>query len=117
MISVIRVECELQTLLTVLNATGNPDVAIKMLNGEYAEPFISDEKVARWETKKETLTKINEYGKEETVEIEEKVPVIYTFESYNPFTDEVSYKYYGTRINSMSLYAWNSLENPYQLAV
>lgn len=120
MISVIRVECELQTLLTVLNATGNPDVAIKMLNGEYAEPFISDEKVGKWDTRKTTVAKIDEHGKEETVEIEEKVPVIYTFISYNPFTGLVTYEFegrWGKEQPTMSLEKWNALENPYQLAV
>jgi len=119
MINTVKVECDLQTLMTVLGATGNPTVAIQMLNGEYQEPFIASEKIYRWDTKKETIVKTNEYGQEETVELEERVPLIYTFISYNPFTDMVTYKYDGgwKREDTMSLKSWESLENPYQLAV
>lgn len=119
MISTIKVECDLKTLIAVVNATNNPDVAIQMLNGEYKEPFIKDEKIGKWETKKETIVKINEYEQEETVDMEERIPVIYTFVSYNPFTDTVTYKRNDgwKRHENMSLEGWNSLENPYQLAM
>lgn len=119
MISTIKVECDLKTLMAVVNATNNPDVAIQMLNGEYKEPFIADEKIGKWETfkHKNTLT-IND-GQEETVDMEERIPIIYTFVSYNPFTDTVTYKRTDgwKRTEGMSLEGWNSLENPYQFAV
>lgn len=119
MINTVKVECDLQTLLRVLDATGNTAVAITMLSGDYEEPFIANEKIGRWDTKKETIVKINEYGQEEKVEMEEKVPLIYTFISYNPFTNQVTYKYDNSwkREDTMSLSSWESLENPYQLAV
>lgn len=117
MINNVKVECDLQTLMTVLNATGNPKVAIKMLNGEYEEPFIINEKIGRWDIKKETMVKRNEYEQEETVELEERVPLIYHFVSYNPFTDVVTYKYEGgwKREETMSLKSWVELENPYAI--
>jgi hypothetical protein len=118
MISTIKVECDLKTLMAVVNATNNPDVAIQMLNGTYEEPFIAGEKIGKWDTKKySTLTYNN--GVEETVEMEERIPIIYTFVSYNPFTDTVTYKRNDgwKRTEGMSLEGWESLEDPYQLAV
>ena len=119
MINNVKVECDLQTLMTVLNATGNPAVAIQMLEGLYQRPFIQDEKIGRWDTKKETMVKRNEYEQEETVEMEEKVPIIYTFESYCPFSNKVTYvKNDGwKRTDDCTLEYWNSLESPYHLAV
>lgn len=119
MINTVKVECDLQTLMTVLNATGKPEVAIKMLNGEYEEPFIADEKIGKWDTKKYNTTVINSLGEEETVEMEERIPIIYTFVSYDPFTDTLTYKRNDgwKRTEGISLEGWNSLENPYQLAV
>lgn len=119
MINTVKVECNLQTLMRVLDATGNPDVAIQMLNGEYQEPFIASEKIGRWDTKKYNTTVISSLGEEETIEMEERIPIIYTFVSYNPFTDTVTYKRNDgwKRQDNMSLEEWNSLENPYQLAV
>lgn len=117
MINTVKVECNLQTLMTVLNATGKPELAIKMLNGEYQEPFIIDEKIGRWDIKKNNIVKRNEYEQEETIEMEERVPVIYHFISYNPFTDLVTYKYDDAwkRENTMSLKSWVELENPYAI--
>ena len=119
MINTVKVECDLQTLMTVLNATGNPTVAIQMLNGEYEEPFIINEKIGWWDIKKETIVKRNEYEQEETVELEERVPIIYHFISYNPFKNKVTYKYGDGWIyeDTMSLKSWEALENPYQFAV
>ena len=119
MINTVKVECDLQTLMNVLNATGNPAVAIQMLEGVYERPSIADEKIGRWDTKKETIVKINEYGQEETVETEEKVPVIYTLESYCPFSNKVTFtKNDGwKRTDDCTLEWWNALENPYQFAV
>ena len=113
MISTIKVECNLQTLIRVLEATGNSTVAMEILDGTYVEPEISHAKVGRWETKRYNKVITNGLGEEETVEIEEEVPTVYHFVSYNPFTDEVHYKYYGTRINNMSLEAWNNLDYPF----
>ena len=119
MINTVKVECNLQTLMQVLNATGKPNLAIQMLNGEYQEPFIADEKIGKWETFKHKTTLTNVDGVEETVETEERIPIIYTFVSYDPFKDEITYKRTDgwKRTEGMSLEGWQSLENPYQLAV
>lgn len=117
MINTIEVKCNLQTLLEVLNATGNPEIAIKMLEGTYQEPFILDEKVGRWDTKKYNTTVISSLGEEETIEMEERIPIIYQFVSYNPFTDTVTYKRNDgwKRQENITLEGWNSLEDPYAL--
>ena len=114
MINTIEVKCHLQTLMTVLNATGNPEVAIKMLNDEYDAPFIPSEKIGRWDNKKQ---KCLVDGVE--VEMDTPTPVIYTFQSYCPFKNKVTYlKDDGwKRTDDCTLEYWNSLESPYQLAV
>ena len=114
MISTIKVECNLQTLITVLEATGNSKVAMAILDGTYVEPEIYPDMIGRWETKKYSTLTYND-GIEETVEMEEQIPVMYHFVSYNPFTDEVHYKYNDSwkRTNSMSLDAWRNLEYPF----
>ena len=115
MISTIKVECNLQTLIQVLEATGNSKVAMEILDGTYVEPDIYPTKIGRWETDKYKTVIMNDLGQEETVEMEEKLPVMYKFVSYNPFTDELHYSYYDNwkRTNSMSLEAWNNLEYPH----
>lgn len=117
MINTIEVKCNLQTLLDVVNATGNPEIAIKMLEGTYEKPFILTEKIGKWDTKKYNTTVISSLGEEETIEMEERIPIIYTFVSYNPFKDEVTYKRTDgwKRTEGMSLEEWNSLEDPYAL--
>ena len=114
MINTVKVECDLQTLMNVLNATGNPAVAIQMLEGVYERPSIADEKIGRWDTKK-VKTMIDGYEEE----IETKVPVIYTLESYCPFSNKVTFtKDDGwKRTDDCTLEWWNALENPYQFAV
>ena len=114
MISTIKVECNLKTLMQVLEATGNSQVAMAILDGTYVEPEIYPDMVGRWETKKySTLTYNN--GVEETIEMEEQIPVMFHFVSYNPFTNEVHYKYNSSwkRTDSMSLDAWRNLEYPF----
>lgn len=115
MISTIKVECDLQTLMQVLEATGNSRVAMDILDGRYVEPNIYPNKVGRWETKKHKTVITNDLGREETVETEEQIPVMYHFVSYNPFKNEVHYKYNDSwkRTDSMSLEAWNNLEYPF----
>lgn len=117
MINTIEVKCNLQTLLDVVNATGNPEIAIQMLEGTYEKPFILTEKIGKWDTKKYNTTVISSLGEEETVDMEERIPIIYTFVSYNPFKDEVTYKRTDgwKRTEGMSLEGWNSLEDPYAL--
>lgn len=119
MINEIEIKCNLETLVKVLNATGNPTVAIQMLNGEYKTPCISREKIGDWETKKYNTVITNNLGEEESVEMEEKVPVIYTFESYCPFKDKVTYVVNDGYIHTddMSLDRWCELESPYRLAM
>lgn len=115
MISTIKVECDLKTLMQVLEATGNAEVAMAILDGTYVGPNIYPTKVGRWETKRYDRVITNGLGEEETVEIEEEVPTMYHFVSYNPFKDEVEYAYNDSwkRTNSMSLDAWNKLEYPF----
>ena len=115
MISTIKVECDLKTLMQVLEATGNSRVAMDILDGTYVEPNIYPTKVGRWETKKYNTVVMNDLGQEETVEMEEQIPVMYHFVSYNPFTGELQYYYNDSwkRTNSMSLEAWNNLEYPF----
>jgi hypothetical protein len=115
MISTIKVECNLKTLMQVLDATGNSQVAMAILDGTYVEPNIYPTKVGRWETKKYNTVVMNDLGQEETVEMEEQIPVMYHFVSYNPFTGELQYYYNDSwkRTNSMSLEAWNNLEYPF----
>ena len=115
MISKIEVKCDLQTLMQVLEATGNSKVAMAILDGTYVEPNIYPTKVGRWETKKYNTVITNELGREETVEMEEQIPVMYHFVSYNPFTGELQYTYTDSwkRTNSMSLGEWNNLEYPH----
>lgn len=117
MINTIEVKCNLQTLLDVVNATGNPEIAIQMLEGTYEKPFILTEKIGKWDTKKYNTTVISSLGEEETIEMEERIPIIYQFISYDPFKDLVTYKYDDAwkRENTMSLKSWNSLEDPYAL--
>lgn len=114
-ISTIKVECDLQTLMQVLEATGNSKVAMDILDGTYVEPDIYPDKIGRWETKKYNTVITNELGREETVEMEEKIPVMYTLISYNPFTEQVTYTYEGSwkRTDTMSLKEWNKLELPW----
>lgn len=114
MINTIEVKCDLETLLDVLNATGNATVAIQMLNGTYERPWIQEEKIGRWDTKKE---KVTVDGVEE--EIETKTPVIFTMVSYCPFSNKVTYvKDDGwKRSDDCTLEYWQGLESPYQLAV
>ena len=114
MISTIKVECNLQTLMQVLEATGNSQVAMTILDGTYVEPEIYPDMIGRWETKKYSTLTYND-GIEETIEMEEQIPVMYHFVSYNPFTGEVQYYYNDSwkRTNSMSLDAWRNLEYPF----
>lgn len=114
MINKVKVECDLQTLMQVLNATGNSRVAMDILDGRYVEPNVYPTKIGRWETKKVAVTtdKDNPIGYGE--DIEEKIPVMYHFVSYNPFKDEVEYTYNDSwRTNTMSLESWNKLEYPF----
>ena len=114
MISTIKVECNLETLLKVLNATGNPTVAIQMLNGTYETPWIPVEKIGRWDTKTEKAT-VNGVEEEYTT----KTPVIYTFDSYCPFSNKVTYviRDNWTRTSDCTLEHWLSLEDmSYDLA-
>lgn len=115
MISTIKVECDLQTLMQILEATGNSRIAMAILDGTYVEPEIYPNMIGRWETKKVAVTasKDNPIGYGE--DIEEQIPVMYHFVSYNPFTDELQYTYHDTwkRSNSMSLDAWRNLEYPF----
>ena len=115
MISTIKVECDLQTLMLVLEATGNSKIAMDILSHRYVEPNIYPTKIGRWDTKKHKTVITNELGREETVETEEQIPVMYTFVSYNPFTDTVTYKRNDgwKRQDNMSLEEWNNLEYPF----
>ena len=106
MINKVKVECDLQTLMRVLEATGNSRVAMDILDGRYVEPEIYPNKIGRWDSK---LVK-DENG----IEIEEKIPLMYRFLSYNAFKDEVEYTYNDSwRTNTMSLESWNKLEYPF----
>jgi hypothetical protein len=88
MIKTITIECSLENLMDVLNATGNAKVATDILNGTYEAPYYPKEIIGEFKTAKE---KVTVDGVEE--EIETKEPVIYTALSYNPFTNLVHYHF------------------------
>ena len=72
-VSTIKIETDLITLMKVLNQTGNPTVAIQILNGTYQEPEFCKDNRASSPSKNGT--------REE-----------YIFESYDIWTDIVHYK-------------------------
>ena len=117
MINTIEVKCHLKTLMQVLNATGKPELAIAMLNDEYQQPYIVENKVGRWDNKKYNTVIVNDSGEEESVEMEERIPIIYTFVSYCPFSNDVTFKRSDgwKRLDKMSLDGWESLEDAYAL--
>jgi len=70
-VSTIKIETDLITLMDVLNQTGNPTVAIEILNGTYKAPEIC------------TGDKLRLGHKDE--------PIKLTYASYDRFKDEVCY--------------------------
>lgn len=91
-VSTIKIETDLITLMKVLDKTGNPTVAIQILNGTYQEPEFCTEDRASSPSKNGTREQ-------------------YIFESYNIWTDEVSYKAVGSHwTRDMPRKHWEKLE-------
>jgi len=89
-VSTIKIETDLITLMDVLNQTGNPTVAIEMLNGTYQAPEIC------------TGDKLRLGHKDE--------PIKLTYASYDRFKDEVCYSRNNWGHDTMSRETWNKLE-------
>lgn len=91
-VSTIKIETDLITLMKVLDKTGNPTVAIQILNGTYQEPEFCKDNRASSPSKDGT--------REE-----------YIFESYDIWTDIVHYKTPGQYWSKeMSRAQWEKLE-------
>lgn len=91
MISLIKIETDIQSLNEVLNQTGNPELAVQILNGTYQEPEIDQ-------------------SDRSSVPDKEGNRHQYLFCSYNKWKDEVSYTYKGSWTREMSRVSWNNLE-------
>ena len=91
MISLIKIETDIQSLNEVLNQTGNPTVAVQILNGTYQDPEICT-------------------GDRASVPDKEGNIKQFIFVSYDKWTDEVSYTYKGSWVSKMSRVSWNNLE-------
>jgi hypothetical protein len=92
-VSTIKIETDLITLMKVLDKTGNPTVAIQILNGTYQEPEFCKADRASSPNKKD--------GTKDQ----------FIFESYDIWTDIVHYKapeHYWSR--EMSRAQWEKLE-------
>lgn len=91
-VSTIKIETDLITLMKVLDKTGNPTVAIQILNGTYQEPEFCMADRASSPSKNGTREQ-------------------YIFESYDIWTDMVHYRsseHYYSR--DMSRAVWEKLE-------
>lgn len=91
-VSTIKIETDLITLMKVLDKTGNPTVAIQLLDGTYREPEVCMKDRASSPSK-------NNGTREQ-----------YIFESYDIWADEVHYKTVGSWSREMSRKHWESLE-------
>lgn len=89
-VSTIKIETDLVTLMEVLNQTGNPTVAIEMLNGTYQEPDIC------------TGDKVKLNNKGEGVKA--------CFRSYDRFKDKVTAYRDNWGHDEMSRDEWNKLD-------
>jgi hypothetical protein len=91
MISTIKIEVELQDLLTVLGKTGNTEIAIQILKGTYQEP---------------------EFDKSDKASLPDKEGKIkrYAYISYDIWEDNVHYKEEGHWTRTMSRSAWENLD-------
>ena len=91
-VSTIKIETDLVTLMKVLDKTGNPTVAIQILNGTYEEPEICMADSASSPSKDGTREQ-------------------YIFESYDIWTDMVHYKVPGQYYSrDMSRAQWEKLD-------
>jgi len=91
MISKITIETDLVSLNEVLNQTGNPEVAVQILNGTYQEPEIS---------KADRASSPDRDGERKQ----------YTFVSYNKWKDEVKYKNGRGWTDEMDRNVWEKLD-------
>ena len=90
-VSTIKIETDFITLMDVLNQTGNPTVAIQILNGTYQQPDICRADKARAYSKKDELVQM-------------------TFKSYDRFKDEVTYYRSGWGHDTIGREEWNKLQ-------
>lgn len=89
-VSTIKIETDLITLMDVLNQTGNPTVAIEILNGTYQTPDIC------------TGDRVKLNHKSENVKV--------CFRSYDRFTDKVTSYRDNWGHDEMSRDEWNRLD-------
>jgi len=89
-VSTIKIETDLITLMDVLNQTGNPTVAIEILNGTYQAPEIC------------TGDKVKLNHKSENVKV--------CFRSYDRFTDKVTTYRDNWGHDEMSRDEWHRLD-------
>lgn len=91
MISNINIDTNITSLLEVLGQTGNPEVAIKILDGTYKEPVFD---------KSDRASTPDKDGKMQQ----------YIFISYDKWKDEVHYKPANSWQKEMKRESWEKLE-------
>ena len=91
MVHTVKIEVDLMSLMEVLNQTGNPTVAVQILNGTYQEPEIYKADRASSPDKDGNLHRC-------------------IFVSYDRWIDVVHYKYKDGWARQMSREKWADLE-------
>jgi len=99
-ISTIKIETDIIALMDVLNQTGNPTVAIAILDGTYQTPDICMGDKAKEFHKKDELIRLS-------------------FKSYDRFKDEVTYYRGNWGHDTISRETWNNLQlwSDYEIVV
>ena len=90
-VSKITIETNIVNLLEVLDKTGNPTVAIQILDGTYQEPEFCTADTASSPDKDGNRTR-------------------YIFKSYDKWTDKVEYEPENSYTREMSRQSWEKLE-------